>query len=223
MSRPAGYHHTESTKRKIAVTSRGRKHRPASIASREKLSRALSGRTLSEEHKRKIGLAVRATWQTPEVKKQMQGDANPLRQPDIKAKHLRAMRSSETRLKLSLAGKGKKRTEATRRKISEARRGDKNPMFGKRREQNPNWRGGIRFSRGYRQVHSPNHPNTDSHGYVSEHRLVMEAHLGRTLLPREVVHHINGIKDDNRIENLMLFSSAGQHTAHHQAKKRGGK
>lgn len=60
---------------------------------------------------------------------------------------------------------------------------------------------------GYILVKVDNHPNADSKGYVREHRLVMEEYLGRYLNPDEVVHHINHIKNDNRLENLFLCSN----------------
>jgi hypothetical protein len=75
----------------------------------------------------------------------------------------------------------------------------------------PNWKGGKFIRENYVFILSPNHPYKNKQGYVREHRLVMEAHLGRTLLPTEVVHHINGITTDNRIENLMLFNNLREH------------
>ena len=49
--------------------------------------------------------------------------------------------------------------------------------------------------------------------WVLEHKLVVENFIGRTLTNKETIHHINGIKSDNRIENLMLFPTQKEHKA----------
>ncbi len=72
-------------------------------------------------------------------------------------------------------------------------------------EKHHNWKGGRRFDTfGYIIIYKPDHPFCDKKGYVREHRLIMEKHLDRYLTPEEEIHHINKIKDDNRIENLLL-------------------
>lgn len=88
-----------------------------------------------------------------------------------------------------------------------------NHPFSLRREKNMHWRGGRLERRGYVFIFAPDHPSKGitKHGpqggtkYMAEHRLVMEKKLGRYLRPEERVHHLNGIKDDNRSENLELW------------------
>lgn len=77
-----------------------------------------------------------------------------------------------------------------------------------RGERHGRWKGGVINVGGYRTIHiTPDHPMcgmAHHSGYVMEHRLVMAEHLGRPLTSRETVHHINGNKLDNRLENLQL-------------------
>jgi len=80
---------------------------------------------------------------------------------------------------------------------------------------NPNWNGGKYVDdKGYIRVRMPEHPY-EVHGYVYEHRLVMEKFLGRHLESWESVHHINEVKDDNRVSNFFLCT-AGEHSALHR-------
>ncbi len=87
--------------------------------------------------------------------------------------------------------------------------------------------GGYIFIRVYPQ--DPFYPMRISNGYVAEHRLVMAKHLGRLLEPEEVVHHDGTLfpmgsvedKQDNRIENLILFPCNSAHLKYHGALKGG--
>lgn len=89
-------------------------------------------------------------------------------------------------------------------------KGEGNHQFGLRgAERGRAWKGGKRISSwGYVLI------NVGYKDYQFEHRLVMERELGRKLLPTEHVHHINEVRTDNRIENLLLLSE-GEHVAHH--------
>ena len=82
----------------------------------------------------------------------------------------------------------------------------------------PGWKGGKIYKREYVFIYNPNHPRADRE-YVKRSRLTMEKKLGRYLKPSEFVHHINGIKDDDRIGNLFLTSLSKHNSIHRKGKQ----
>jgi len=77
-----------------------------------------------------------------------------------------------------------------------SRRGDKSPQ----------WKGGrIKNVDGYWLLSMRGHANANRRGYVFEHVYIMSNYLDRPLEKHELVHHKNGVKDDNRLDNLSLM------------------
>jgi hypothetical protein len=126
--------------------------------------------------------------------------------------------SEDRNKKISLAHKGKKcpwligNTHGFKKGNVPWNKGLKGFMKG---DKNGTWKGGkIYNGTGYVWILCENHPVTSFGNYVFEHRLVMEKRIGRYLKPEEIVHHINGIRDDNRIENLKLTTRRAHPSMH---------
>lgn len=81
---------------------------------------------------------------------------------------------------------------------------------------NPQYKG-LREQRGYQLVKNVNHSRRKD-GYIQIYRLIAEKCLGRKLTGKEVIHHINGNKSDNRPENLYLFDGYDAHTKFERCK-----
>ncbi len=98
--------------------------------------------------------------------------------------------------------------------------------FAQRGEKNCKWKGGKIYQKGYVFLAlKPDdffYPMTDDDGYVREHRLVMAKALGRCLQSWEIVHHKNGIKDDNRYPDNLELTTKGSHTIEHNKGYRDG-
>lgn len=90
-------------------------------------------------------------------------------------------------------------------------------------EKNAMWNGGImHMMQGYIRLKRPKHPRADHKGYVFEHVLIYEEYNKCCVLRSGAVHHINHIRNDNRIENLELMGH-GQHSSFHNRSKKGQK
>lgn len=96
----------------------------------------------------------------------------------------------------------------------------KNRSEVRKREKGSNWKGGTRDTKhGYRQVLAPGHHRADAAGYVMEHILAWELATGVPVPKNCCIHHINGNKRDNRIQNLCMMDF-GAHTTLHNVKRK---
>lgn len=95
-----------------------------------------------------------------------------------------------------------------RKKISETHSGNKAYQ----------WKGGRINQNGYVSILlNEKWVTTGKRKYKREHRIITEKYLGRLLTRYEQVHHIDGNKKNNNIENLMLFANAKEHTKYHKS------
>ena len=112
--------------------------------------------------------------------------------------------SEQTKQKLRLARLGKKLSPEHRKKVIQTLR------YGAafKGAANPRWKGGIVNHGGYICIKMPEHPKAYSNGYVKRAILVAEQVLKRHLTVEEVTHHVNGIKSDDRPENIEVLSAS---------------
>ena len=90
----------------------------------------------------------------------------------------------------------------------------------KKLENSPNWKDGVSItSKGYRMILCPDHKKANKRGYVMEHVYVFEKETGVEIPANCCIHHLNGNKQDNRIENLCMMTHSA-HTVYHNKERR---
>lgn len=72
------------------------------------------------------------------------------------------------------------------------------------------------LKKGYKKILKYDHPRSDKKGYVFQHIVVMEEHLGRPIVFPEEIHHIDHDRGNNNIDNLMLFACHRDHMEYHK-------
>lgn len=148
-----------------------------------------------------VSKKMKILWQNPEYRKHM----------------------SDTRKGKPGYWKDKKMPKILREKLSKSHKGQVPWHKGKKRPEisgtkHFHWKGGrYKDTNGYILIYQPNHPFVmESKAYIYEHRFVVEQQIGRYLKPSEKCHHINGIKNDNRPQNLMAFINNVIHKRFHK-------
>lgn len=104
----------------------------------------------------------------------------------------------------TVTGKATRCRKCSDMHLHESRKGIINHKRGK---EHPNWKGGRIYSSGYVFVCKPEHHRSNRDGYVREHILVWEQVHGKPLPDGWIVHHLNGVKDDNKPKNLVGLPS----------------
>ncbi len=109
---------------------------------------------------------------------------------------------------------------------STAYAGEKNPNYGNKGSLNPIWKSDVKITNsGYRKIRCLNHPFADCDDFVMEHRLIAEKFLldennavevngVKYLNPQYDVHHVNGDRLDNCVENLLVLTKGDHRRLH---------